>query len=63
MEKIFNVRTIEPETFVCDCEKKLDKEDEEPVGPSDFDLLHDSTSSVLPFTSYFEESAKVTLFF
>ncbi|CBY18214.1 unnamed protein product [Oikopleura dioica] len=61
VEKIFNVRTIEPETFVCDCEKKLDKEDEEPVGPSDFDLLHDSTSSVLPFTSYFEESAKAVL--
>lgn len=64
MEKIFNVRTVEPETLVCDCEKKLDKEGEEPLGTSefesDFDLLHDSTSSL---TGSFEESAKVSRFF
>ena len=62
MEKIFNVRTVEPETFVCDCEKKLDKEESEPDQPSDFELLHDSDSadSSLPFTGTFEDAAKVS---
>ena len=62
MEKIFNVRTVEPETLVCDCEKKLDNEDEKPLGANDFDLLHDSTSSFDLLTSSFEESAKVRRF-
>jgi hypothetical protein len=62
VEKIFNVRTVEPETLVCDCEKKLDKEDEELLGTSDFDLLHDSTSSFEQLTGTFQDSAKVSPF-
>jgi len=61
VEKIFNVRTVEPETLVCDCEKKLDKEDEEQLGTSDFDLLHDSTSSFEQLTGTFQDSAKAVL--